>query len=73
MKNPRFFIAGIFALVVAVGIYVGIGQISDQSTDPAEVMRLAGQAAGVVGGIGVALMLGAFFIKPFARRRRPDA
>jgi hypothetical protein len=73
MKNQRLFWAGIVALICAAGIYAGINNIAGQSNDPAEVMRIAGQAAGIVGGIGIAMMLASFFVKPPARRRKPEA
>ena len=70
MKNQRLFWAGIVALICAAGIYAGINNIAPRSNDPAQVMQIAGQAAGVVGGIGIALMLASLFVKPRLRRRK---
>lgn len=68
MKNKRLFFAGIIAVVFALIIFFGVRQIAPQSTDPVEVMRIAGQAAGAVCGLGLAMMLMAFFVAPRAKR-----
>ena len=69
MKNRRLFFGGLVAVVLAAAIFFGIQNIATQSNDPVQVMRIAGQAAGAVAGIGIALMLAAFFIAPKGRRR----
>jgi hypothetical protein len=69
MKNRRMFFGGIVAVVLAAAIFLGIQNIAPQSNDPVQVMRIAGQAAGAVAGIGIALMVAAFFISPKGRRR----
>ena len=68
MKNRRLFFSGVLAVVFALAIFFGVRQIAPQSNDPVQVMRIAGQAAGAVGGLGLALMLMASFIAPKARR-----
>ena len=69
MKNRRLFVTGLIAVVFALIIFFGVRQIAPQSNDPVEVMRIAGQAAGAVCGLGLAMILVAFFIPPRARRR----
>lgn len=71
MKNKRFFYAGLLAIVFAIAVFLGIRQIAPGSTDPVEVMRIAGQAAGALAGIGLALMIMAFFVSPPRRKPRP--
>jgi hypothetical protein len=69
MKNRRLFFGGIVAVVLAAAIFLGIQNIAPQSNDPVKVMRIAGQAAGAVAGIGIALMIAAFFVAPKGRQR----
>ena len=68
MKNKRFFFAGLLAIAFGLAVFFGVRQIAPQSNDPAAVMRIAGQAAGVLAGIGLAFIVLSFFVKP-ARRR----
>lgn len=68
MKNKRLFFAGLLAIAFGLAVFFGVRQIAPQSNDPAEVMRIAGQAAGVLAGIGLALVIMAFFVRPAKRR-----
>jgi len=63
MTNLKLARAGIFLIVVAALFFVAMLWLAPQSNDPAELMRIAGQAAGVAGGIGVALIVADFFRK----------
>lgn len=56
-RNWRFVLAGVFLFVVAAVLFVALSAIASQSTDPAMVVRTAGQASGVFGGLGVALII----------------
>jgi uncharacterized membrane protein YccC len=49
---------GYFLLAVAVVFFlVAMMFLAPQSTDPAAVMRVSGQAAGVAAGLGVVLII----------------
>ncbi|MBK6794160.1 MAG: hypothetical protein IPG80_16865 [Anaerolineales bacterium] len=56
-RNWRFVLAGVFLIVVAIVIFISLSALATQSNDPAMVVQTAGQAAGVAGGIGVALII----------------
>jgi uncharacterized integral membrane protein len=49
--------AGYFLLAVAAIFFIAMMFLAPQSNDPVEVMRLAGQAAGVAAGIGIVLIV----------------
>jgi hypothetical protein len=50
--------AGYFLVAVAIVFFVvALIFLAPQSNDPAEVMRIAGGASGVAGGIGVVLII----------------
>ncbi len=58
--------AGYFLLAVAfVFFFVAMILLAPNSNNPVEVMRVAGQASGVAGGVGVALI-----IADYLRRRK---
>lgn len=48
---------GYFLIAVAVVFFLAMMFMAPQSTDPVEVMRLAGQASGVAGGVGIVLII----------------
>jgi hypothetical protein len=56
-RNMRFVFTGVLFLVLAIGFFFGMQPLAAKSTDPVEFMRLVGQAAGVVGGVSVALII----------------
>lgn len=50
--------AGYFLLAIAAVFFLtAMMFLAPQSTNPAEVMRLAGQASGVAAGIGIVLIV----------------
>jgi hypothetical protein len=50
--------AGYFLVAVAIVFFVvALMFLAPQSNDPVEVMRIAGGASGVAGGIGVVLII----------------
>jgi len=56
---------GYFLLAVAVIFFVVAMMVfAPQSNDPAEVMRIAGQASGVAAGIGIVLIVVDFLRRP---------
>lgn len=63
--NLKLARAGYFLIAVAVIFFGAMMLLAPQSTDPVELMRLAGQAAGVAGGVGIALV-----IADYLRRRK---
>ena len=62
-KNVRMMVGGFLLLALGVGFYVLMLSLTGQSNDPVEMMRVAGQASGVAGGIGVALIITGFIGK----------
>ncbi len=57
-RNPGLIRGGIFAVAVgAIFFIVAMIWLAPQSNDPAEVMRIAGQASGVAIGIGLVMLL----------------
>lgn len=52
-------------IVGAIAFVLIMQSIAPRSTDPVELMRIVGQASGVVGGIGIVL----FVIGLIGRRR----
>jgi hypothetical protein len=63
--NLKLARAGYFLIAVAVIFLGAMMLLAPQSTDPVELMRIAGQAAGVAGGVGLALI-----ITDYLRRRK---
>jgi uncharacterized integral membrane protein len=49
--------AGYFLIAVAVIFFGSMMFLAPKSTDPVELMRIAGQASGAVGGVGIALVI----------------
>ena len=68
MKNKRMGLAGLLAIGLGAAIFFGIRSIAGDSNDPAEVIRIGGQAGGAVAGLGVALIAMSFFIAPRPKR-----
>jgi hypothetical protein len=56
-RNWRVVIAGVLLLVMAVVFYNILSTMAPQSTDPVEMMGIAGSIAGTAIGIGVVMML----------------
>lgn len=56
-RNWRFVLAGLFLIIVAVGLFLFVLSIAGQSTDPAEAMRIIGGFSGAMIGISIALIL----------------
>ncbi|MBI3162190.1 MAG: hypothetical protein HYZ23_06755 [Chloroflexi bacterium] len=54
--NWRLVIAGILFILLAAAFYFVMLTMAPSSTDPAELMRITGQAAGTVGGVSVVLI-----------------
>lgn len=68
MKNPRLALGGLFLIAVAAILFTYFSYNQDGASDPAELMRVVGQIAGAVAGIGLALILMSFFIRKPPRR-----
>ena len=68
MKNKRMAFGGLVAIALGTAIFFGIRSIAGDSNDPAEVIRIGGQAGGAVAGLGVALIAMSFFIAPRPKR-----
>lgn len=68
MKNPRLALAGLLAVAVGVILFVYFQNNQEGASDPVQLMRVVGQVAGAIAGIGLALIVMSFFITP--RRRR---
>jgi hypothetical protein len=57
-RNAGLIRGGIFAIAIgAIFFAVALIWLAPQSNDPAEVMRIAGQASGVAVGVGVVMLL----------------
>ena len=56
-KNWRVVIVGFFLIILALGFYFFMLSIASQSTDPAALAQIAGQAAGVVVGISLVMIV----------------
>lgn len=66
--NLKLARAGYFLVAVAIVFFVvALMFLAPQSNDPAEVMRIAGGASGVAGGIGIALIIVDFLRRLKAR------
>jgi hypothetical protein len=56
-RNWRVVIAGVLLLVMAVVFYNTLSTVAPQSTDPIEMMGIAGSISGTAIGISVVMML----------------
>ena len=56
-RNWRFVITGLLFIVLAGVFFIIMLGMAGQSTDPAEFMRIVGQASGVAIGVSVALII----------------
>lgn len=56
-RNWRFVTTGFLFIILAAGFFFFMSLMAPQSTDPAEMMRIVGQASGVVIGISVVLII----------------
>ncbi len=56
-KNWRVVIVGFFLIILALGFYFFMLSIASQSTDPVALAQIAGQAAGVVVGISLVMIV----------------
>jgi len=56
-KNWRLVIVGGAMIVAGIAFFFGMMSLIPRSNDPATLMRTVGQVAGVVGGLGVAMMM----------------
>lgn len=56
-RNMRVVITGAVLLVCAIGFFLFMAGIAGKSTDPAEMMKTVGEAAGVVGGIALVMIV----------------
>lgn len=61
---------GYFLVAVAVIFFLAMMFVAPQSTDPVEVMRIAGQASGVAGGVGIVLIIVEYLRRRKARSSR---
>ena len=68
MKNPRLALAGLLLIVFAAGLFGYFYTHPEGARDPAELMRVVGQVAGAVAGLGLALIVMSFFVRPQRRR-----
>jgi hypothetical protein len=56
-RNYRFVAAGLFLIVVAAVFFLSMLGLAPQSNDPAQMLKVAGQAAGVATGVGLAVAI----------------
>jgi len=56
-RNMRLVIVGAVMIALAVAFFFGMGTMAPKSTDPVEMMKTVGQVAGVVAGLGVAILV----------------
>lgn len=56
-KNPRIVIVGSVLIVLAIAFFLFFLSIASKSNNPAELMRTVGTVAGVVIGIGIAMIV----------------
>ncbi len=56
-RNLRLIIVGSVLLVLAIGFFLYMMTLAPQSNDPRAMMQTVGEAAGVVGGISVVMIL----------------
>lgn len=68
MKNPRLALAGLLLIAAGGGLFGYFYTHPEGARDPAEMLRVVGQVAGAVAGIGVALIAMSFFVRRPSRR-----
>ena len=56
-KNWRLVAVGVVMAVAAVAFFSYMQSMAPRSTDPVALMQTVGQVAGVVGGLGLAMVL----------------
>jgi hypothetical protein len=56
-RNLRLIIVGSVLLVLAIGFFLFMMTLMPQSTDPRTMMQTVGEAAGVVVGISVVMIV----------------
>jgi hypothetical protein len=56
-RNWRFVATGVLFIILAVGFFFFMTLMAPQSTDPVEMMRIVGQASGVVVGVSIVLII----------------
>lgn len=56
-KNWRLAGAGLALVMLAALFFLFFFSIASRSTDPVALMRIVGQASGVVGGVGTAMVI----------------
>ena len=61
--NRRPLIVGAVLILLAIGFFLGMTGMAPRSNDPAAMMHTVGQVAGVVAGLGVALIVFGVFGK----------
>lgn len=49
--------AGYFLIVVAIVLFGAVAYVAPQSTDPVEVLSLAGGFSGTLAGLGIVLVI----------------
>jgi len=69
-KNMRLVFSGLLFFVLASGFFFGMQPLAARSTDPAEFMRLVGQASGVVGGVSAALIIAGLIGKKVGAKKQ---
>jgi hypothetical protein len=55
--NFRFVFTGLVLAVLALGFFLLMASIAHKSNNPVEMLRVAGQASGVAGAIGLVLVV----------------
>lgn len=68
MKNPRLALAGLLLIGFAAILFGYFFYNREGASDPVELMRVVGQIAGAMAGVGLALILMGFFVRGSQRR-----
>lgn len=66
--NYRFILTGLLLAILAGVFFLWMVHLAPASNDPREMLRVAGSAAGVAAGIGVAVIIMGLF--GLGRKRR---
>jgi hypothetical protein len=56
-KNVRLVIVGVFLMILALVFFFILQSMAPKSLDPVALTQLAGQIAGVGGGLGLVLVI----------------